>query len=109
MRQRRGGRAARLLAVLAVVLGMLGVHRYALTARAVGAVAAPAGATCGADCSDVAALCLAVLFGAGLALLLARRRTSCLSLARTRCRAPAPPVRHARGPDPVKELSVSRT
>ena len=73
--------------------------------------AAPAGPGCDEDCPDLTVLCAAVLAGAALALLLARRRTAPLPLAPTRPRAPtlAPPARHARPPDPVKELCVSRT
>lgn len=74
-------------------------------------LAAPDGPACGEDCSDLALLCVAVLTGAALALLMARRRPSPLLVApaRGRAPAPAPPVGHARGPDPVRELCVSRT
>lgn len=75
------------------------------------ALAAPAGADCGGDCPDLGVLCVAVLLtGAALALL-ARRRSSPLLLAPARPLAPtrAPPGRLARGPDPVKELCISRT
>lgn len=75
------------------------------------AVAADPGGTCDETCADLAVLCVAVLTGAALALLLARRRPSPLLLAPAspRAPAPAPPIRQARGPDPVRELCVSRT
>lgn len=75
------------------------------------AVTAPAGPSCDDDCSSVAALCVAVLAGAACALLLARRRAApqLLTPARRPAPTPAPPVRHARGPDPVRELCVNRT
>ncbi len=98
-------------------------HAVALPAAALPAAALPAalhstvalvggpGASCDDGCPDLAMLCLYVLTGAALALLLARRRSSWLLVAPARPRAPgpAPPVRHARGPDPVRELCVSRT
>ena len=138
--------AARALAVLAVLLGLLAMHGLASTHHAAAsatphaaqevnapaaevegaydhasamsaavhdtaAFAAGPGATCDETCPDIAVLCVAVLTGAALALLLARRRSSPPPLASHRPRepAPAPPVRHARGPDPVRELCVSRT
>lgn len=69
------------------------------------------GASCDQNCPDLAVLCLAVLTGVGAALLLARRRAGPVPLARAgqTGRAMTPPVRHARGPDPVRELCVSRT
>lgn len=69
------------------------------------------GAACDETCPDLATLCLAVLAGAALAMLLARRRSSPELAAPARPRGPvrAPPGRHARGPDPVRELCVSRT
>lgn len=150
------GRAARALAVLTVVLGLLAMHgvtsahhaaapaadhaaapvseellagtvhadgpqhqRHAGSAadampaalQGVAALTAPAGPSCDDECLSVAMLCVAVLTGAVLALLLARRRHPCLLLApaRRRIRAPAPSVRHARRPDPVRDLCVSRT
>jgi hypothetical protein len=74
-------------------------------------LAAPAGPACAEDCPYLALLCVAVLTGAALVLVTARRRSSPLvvSPARVRAPAPAPPVRHAQGPDPVRELCVSRT
>lgn len=146
------GRAARLLAVLAVLLGLLAMHAVASAhhagayteggdlpaagpgpAHASGlghehgtggqdmqvaqqdtapAVAAPTVPSCHDDCPNVAPLCVAVLTGAALALLVARRHASPLLLApaaRQTASAPLPPARHARGPDPVRELYVSRT
>ncbi len=151
------GRAARLLAVLAVLLGLLAMHGVAgahhaaaetpaadhaaatvseqppaetahlhdrpagqhetavrlVTAgqHAAAAPREPAGPLCHGDCRSVAALCLAVLVGAAVALLLARRRASppLFAPSRRRATAPAPSVRHVRGPDPVRELCVSRT
>lgn len=137
-------RAARPLAVLAVLLGLLAMHGLASTDHAAAASAAPhaaatspeddatahhhaadkpeaphdavallgsPGAACDETCPDLAMLCLAVLAGAALAMLLARRRSSPGLAAPARPRGPvrAPPVRHARGPDPVRELCVSRT
>lgn len=69
------------------------------------------GVSCDEDCPDLMVLCVAVLTGVALALLLTRRRPSPLLLALPRPGAPTPgpPVRRARGPDPVKELCVSRT
>lgn len=69
------------------------------------------GATCDDDCRPLAVLCVAVLTGAALALLLARTRRTPLLRVVARLRSPvrAPPVRLARGPDPVEELCVSRT
>ena len=149
-----GGRPARLLAVLAILLGLLAMHGVASAHHADAAIpvaghgvlpavgfspaeaagpdqhhgtpaaqtttatqpdvallAAPAGPTCHGDCPGVAALCLAVLTGAALALLLARRRARPAEVATAppTARGPAPPVRNARGPDPVRELCVSRT
>ena len=74
-------------------------------------LAAAGGLACAQNCPDLALLCVAVLTGAALALLMARRRSSPLlvSPARAHGPVPAPPVRHARGPDPVRELCVSRT
>lgn len=142
--------AARWLAVLAVLLGLLAMHglgspHHAAAASGATHAALPAaatspdddahahhhrhaaakpevphdavallgspGASCDGACPDLAMLCVAVLAGAALALLLTRRR-SCPALAtpaRPRDPARAPPVRHARGPDPVRELCVSRT
>ena len=70
------------------------------------------GATCDDDdCADLAALCVAVLTGAALALLLARRGSAqpLLAQAPRGAAVRAPPVPPARAPDPVKELCVSRT
>lgn len=144
------GRAARLLAVLAVLLGLLAMHGLASTHHAAAAapaahaalpaaeaeaeagrnvhrhgaapVAVPAqahgaaplagdGASCDDDCPDIAMLCVAVLTGAALALLLARERRPVLlpASAHPRAATRAPPVRMARGPDPVRELCISRT
>lgn len=77
-------------------------------AQALAAPPMPAG---GGDHLGVVALCVSVLTGAALALLLARRRRTPVVLAPARhaVRPPAPPARHARGPDPVRELCVSRT
>ena len=92
-----------------------GAHHHALAMSAAEhdavALAADPGAPCDETCPDLAVLCVAVLTGAALALLLARRSSSPLLLAPAspRVPAPAPPVRHARGPDPVRELCVSRT
>lgn len=92
-----------------------GVHDHAFSTSSAEhdavALAADPGATCDQTCPDLAVLCVAVLTGAALALLLARRRSSPLLLApaRPRAPAPAPPVRQARGPDPVRELCVNRT
>lgn len=74
-------------------------------------LAAPSGPACGEDCPDLALLCVAVLTGAALALLMAHRRSSPLlvSPASPHVPAPLPPVRHTQGPDPVRELCVSRT
>ena len=75
-------------------------------------LAAPAPPRGGDDCPDLAVLCVAILLGATLlARLLARRGPVRLLPAPVRHGAAtrAPPVRHARGPDPVKELCVSRT
>ena len=153
-----GGRPARLIAVLAILLGLLAMHGVASAHHADAAIpvadhgvlpavdfppaeaagpdqhhgtpaaqtttatttatqpdvallAASAGTTCHGDCPGVAALCLAVLTGAALALLLARRRArpAGVATAPPTARGPAPPVRNARGPDPVRELCVSRT
>jgi hypothetical protein len=74
-------------------------------------LAGPGGPTCDGGCPDLAVLCVAVLAGAALALLLARRRSVPLLTApalRT-ARALTPAVWHPRGPDPVRELGVSRT
>lgn len=136
------GRAAtRLLAMLAVLVGLLAMHGLTSTHHAAAAttlaqhdaapaetsprhqhgapavpqdaypLAAPDGPGCGDDCSDLGVLCLAVLAGAVIALLLARRRHAPLPPAPDgdAAAARAPPVRHARGPDPVRELCVSRT
>ena len=141
------GRATRLLAALAVLLGLLAMHgvaspHHAAAAPAVTGHAAaspaesahpqdhvatahletashqeaqalpgPAGPACHDGCASIGALCVAVLAGAALVLLLSRRQSSPLRLAQVRrsVRAPAPPYRHARGPDPVRELCVSRT
>lgn len=75
------------------------------------ALAGSPGPNCDEDCADIAMLCLAVLTGAALVALLARRGSSPPLVAPIRARAPAPtpPIRHARGPDPVRELCVSRT
>lgn len=75
------------------------------------ALVAGPGETCDDTCPEIAMLCVAVLTGAALVLLLARRSASLLLLPshRTRGPAPVPPVRHARGPDPVRALCVSRT
>ena len=145
-------RAARLLSVLALLLGLLamhglttdhhvtaaasGSHRAVVAAAAddeatahhvghdsptaltagdgaafVQAVTAPAGATCEDDCAEVVALCLAVLAGAVAVLLLAHRRAgpSLLTPSARSAGTSAPPTRWARGPDPVRELCVSRT
>lgn len=142
--------AARLFAVLAVLMGVLAMHGVVSAHRAAAATpdpdhsavlaveklfaetagphdlkamqhgvthpdatapARPAGPSCHDDCRSVTALCVAVLAGAALALLLVRRRTSPLRLAATprQARAPAASVLQARGPDPVRELCVSRT
>jgi hypothetical protein len=142
------GRAARPLAILAVLIGLLAMHGLSSTHHAAAAsppphsalppaaspeadpgthhqaVARPAappdivafvgepGASCDDTCTDLAMLCVAVLTGAALALVLARRRSSPLLPAPARPGVPAPagpPVRYARGPDPVRELCVSRT
>lgn len=73
--------------------------------------AGPHGPSCDAECPELGLLCVAVLVGAALALLLARRGRVRLLPAPVRNGAPdrAPPMRYARGPDPVKELCVSRT
>ncbi|MCU1691430.1 MAG: conserved rane protein of unknown function [Frankiales bacterium] len=141
-------RAARPLAVLAVLLGLLAMHglvgahhaaaatsthqapaagavhhhgpagapfatpaHATVVARAVAVLVDGPGASCDGDCAHLGELCLAVLTGAALALLLARRGPAPLLLAPTR-RAPrgaGPPGQHARGPDPVRELCISRT
>lgn len=90
------------------------VHHHAAGAAVVhdnAALADSPGASCDETCPDLAVLCIAVLTGAALALLLARRRSSPLlpSSDRPRGPAPAPAVRHTQGPDPVRELCVSRT
>ncbi len=74
-------------------------------------LAAPARPACDQDCPAVVVLCLAVLTGAALALLLAGRRSRALPLppARRTAGALPRPARHARGPDPVRELCISRT
>ena len=73
-------------------------------------LAAPDRSSCD-DCWDIGALCVAVLAGAALAMLLAHRRSSPLLRAVARPRGPtrAPPGRLVPGPDPVKEICVSRT
>ena len=121
--------AARVLAVLAVLLGLVAMHGLASTHHAAAATpleqheptqhhaeaptsSAPASPGCDDDCSGLAVLCVAVLAGAALlARLLTRRRTPLLLTTRRHPHAAlrAPPVTHARGPDPVKELCVSRT
>jgi hypothetical protein len=94
---------------------VVGAHDHAFAMSAAEhdttALAPDPGATCDQTCPDLAVLCVAVLTGAALALLLARHRSSpqLLAPATPRPAAPAPPVRHARGPDPVRELCVSRT
>lgn len=80
--------------------------------KAAAAVAGPEGPACGDDCTDLAVLCVAVLTGVMLgALLLAGRRAALLPAPPRHGHAAlrAPPVRHVRGPDLVKELCVSRT
>ena len=80
--------------------------------QAVAAVAGPAGPACGDDCTDLAVLCVAVLTGVVLlAPLLAGRRAARFPVPRRLDHAAlrAPHVTHARGPDPVTELCVSRT
>ena len=69
------------------------------------------GASCDDDCPDLAVVCVAVLTGAALALLLARRGSAQPHIAQAPREAAVnePPVRSARAPDPVKELCVSRT
>lgn len=151
MRERVGsGRAARLLAGLAVVVGLLAMHGTvgahhgpadppgpAATAREamppavmppavmppavmttavmttpVDVLAAsPALPACSAGCGPMTALCLAVLAAAGLAVAHALRGT-----AAPRALGPGPlarvrpsTARRARGPDPVRELCISRT
>ena len=115
--------ATRALAVLAVLLGLLAMHGLASSHHAAAAttaaattaaqhhLAAPGGLACDQDCPDLALLCVAVLTGAALTLVMARRRSSPLLVAPACVRGPAPmpPMRHARGPDPVRELCVSRT
>ena len=92
-----------------------GAHEHAAVASpAVDHTAAPAGSpgtSCDEICPALVVLCLAVLTGAALTLLLARRRFSPLLLPAARTRGPvsAPPGRHTGGPDPVRELCVSRT
>lgn len=140
-------RAAQLLAVLALLVGLLSMHgvtsahhaaatpaaphvsaadartthahdvdsaagTVAATPQAVAVLAGPADPSCQGDCpTAAAALCVIVLTGAALGLLLLRRRAAPLRLAPVPLpsRSAAPPVRHARGPDPVRELCVSRT
>ncbi len=143
-------RPARLLAVLALIVGLLAMHGVAsahhaaatpapphvsaadarathphvvdsaagvvaATQQAARARAGPADPACQGECPTAAAgLCVIVLTGAALGLLLRRRRrrrTAPLRFAPAPLpsRSAAPPVRHARGPDPVRELCVSRT
>ena len=151
-------RAARLLSVLALLLGLLamhglttdhhataaasGSHRAVVAAPAddgapaddeatahhvghdsptgltagdgaafVASVTAPAGPTCDDGCAEVVALCLAVLADAVAVLLLADRRAgpSLLTPSPRSAGTSAPPAPWARGPDPVRELCVSRT
>lgn len=145
------GRVGTLLAVLAVLLGLLGMHALASAHHAAAApadraaqpaagpaptraglpehhggiaaetepvlqqhaaaLAATSGQSCDGGCASLVAICVAVLTGAALALLLARRRARPAVAAPPRppVRALAPPAWHARGPDPVRELCVSRT
>ena len=142
------GRAARLFAVLAVLLGLLAMHGLASAHHAAAtAPVADHGATvagedpaaelphehpavqhgaadavsaassaleapsCHDDCPTAAALCVAFLAIAALALLLARQRPAVPRWAptRRRTRPSAPPIWHGPGPDPVRELCVSRT
>lgn len=145
----------RLLAVLAVLLGLLGMHGLASSHHAAaspgvdhgaasvverpgtalghqhaalqhdaagpvagqqdaagpGALIARSVPSCESGCQSAAALCVAVLASAALALLLARQRRGVplRAPARPPATSALPPVRHARGPDPVRELCVSRT
>jgi hypothetical protein len=121
--------ASRGLAVLALLLGLLAMHGLAGTHRAAAsphgvaegarhhAAAAPADAvlpapapSCDGDCPELAALCVVVLAAATLALLLVRRDLAGGVLpAPVRARAPLPVGVRPRGPDPVRELCVSRT
>lgn len=90
-------------------------HHHVPTASAAGpdgaALLGSPGASCDQTCSELAVLCLAVLTGVAAAVLLARRHARSLLPGQTRQtgRALAPPIWHARGPDPVRELCVSRT
>lgn len=88
-----------------------GVHHAFAGQADTGALMGTSGASCDQNCPDLGVLCLAVLTGVAAALLLARRRAGPVLPARAwqAGRAVAPPVRHARGPDPVRELCVSRT
>lgn len=149
-----GGRAMRLFAVLAILVGLLAMHGVASAHHAAAAtpaaghsvlpaassptdeptgpqhhhgtpvaqttamippdgalLAAPAGPACQDDCPGVVAICLTVQTGVPLALLLAERRACPVltALVPLPARASSPPVRQARGPDPVRELCISRT
>lgn len=92
-----------------------GAHHHLSAASAAGsdttALPGSPGASCDQTCPELAVLCVAVLTGVAAAVLLARRHAGSLlpAQARRTRRASAAPVRHPRGPDPVRELCVSRT